>query len=312
MIADPVLLLLDEPTSGVDIKTRDEVLHLLADLNAQGMTDRADDPRAQLGRGAPALGRVRQPARSSPRAIPTSVFTAEILNATYAADLRIVRQDGIGPGRGCRAAPDARRAATPPRRLRARPPRARRRGPRPRATIVHADARRGPRPPAIDGACLHASRSPTSSSARASLASVLVGLLCGLIGVYVVLRHMSYIGHGLSHAVFGGAVVAYVAGASTSTGRRACGASLSALLINAVARRRRIGADAAIGIVTTASFAVGVALISKTRSFTQQLRGRAVRQHPRRHADGPRRRSAGVTVGGRASSSRSSTSACCS
>ncbi len=38
MIGDPVLLLLDEPTSGVDLKTRDEVLHLLADLNASGMT----------------------------------------------------------------------------------------------------------------------------------------------------------------------------------------------------------------------------------------------------------------------------------
>jgi ABC-type Mn2+/Zn2+ transport system permease subunit len=42
---------------------------------------------------------------------------------------------------------------------------------------------------------------------RALLASVLVGALCGLIGVYIVLRRMSYIGHGLSHAVFGGAVV---------------------------------------------------------------------------------------------------------
>jgi manganese/iron transport system permease protein/iron/zinc/copper transport system permease protein len=42
-------------------------------------------------------------------------------------------------------------------------------------------------------------------------------------------------------------------------------------LINATARRRRIGADAAIGIITTASFAVGVALISKTRSFTRNF-----------------------------------------
>ena len=50
-----------------------------------------------------------------------------------------------------------------------------------------------------------------------------------------------------------------------------CGASPSALLINATARARRIGADAAIGIVTTASFAVGVALISKTRSFTRNF-----------------------------------------
>lgn len=97
--------------------------------------------------------------------------------------------------------------------------------------------------------------------------SILVGLLCGLIGVYVVLRRMSYIGHGLSHAVFGGAVVAYVASIDFYLGAGTWG-FFSALIINAVARRRRIGADAAIGIVTTASFAVGVALISKTRSFT--------------------------------------------
>ena len=43
-----------------------------------------------------------------------------------------------------------------------------------------------------------------------TVAAVLVGGLCGLIGVYIVLRGMSYIGHGLSHAVFGGAVVAFV------------------------------------------------------------------------------------------------------
>jgi ABC-type Mn2+/Zn2+ transport system permease subunit len=42
---------------------------------------------------------------------------------------------------------------------------------------------------------------------RALLAALLVGALCGLIGVYIVLHRMSYIGHGLSHAVFGGAVV---------------------------------------------------------------------------------------------------------
>ncbi len=103
---------------------------------------------------------------------------------------------------------------------------------------------------------------------RSGLAvSVLVGLLCGLIGVYVVLRHMSYIGHGLSHAVFGGAVVAYVASVDFYLGAGAWGFA-AALIINWVSRRRRIGADAAIGIVTTASFALGVALISKTRSFT--------------------------------------------
>ena len=45
-------------------------------------------------------------------------------------------------------------------------------------------------------------------------AAVLAGALCGLLGVFITLRGMSYIGHGLSHAVFGGAVVAYAMGIS--------------------------------------------------------------------------------------------------
>jgi len=102
------------------------------------------------------------------------------------------------------------------------------------------------------------------------IASLLVGALCGMLGVYVVLRRMSYIGHGLSHSVFGGAVIAYVASLNFYVGAGLWG-FFSALLINATARRRRIGADAAIGIITTASFAVGVALISKTRSFTRNF-----------------------------------------
>ena len=114
------------------------------------------------------------------------------------------------------------------------------------------------------------------------VAATLVGALCGLIGVYVVLRRMSYIGHGLSHAVFGGAVVSYVISSNFYLGAGLWG-FLSALLINATARRRQIGADAAIGIVTTASFALGVALISKYAHLHPQLRGGALRQHPRRH-----------------------------
>lgn len=102
------------------------------------------------------------------------------------------------------------------------------------------------------------------------IAAILVGALCGLIGVYVVLRRMSYIGHGLSHAIFGGAVVSYVIGANFYLGAGLWG-FLSALLINAAARRRGLGADAAIGIVTTASFALGVALISRVRRFQRNI-----------------------------------------
>lgn len=102
------------------------------------------------------------------------------------------------------------------------------------------------------------------------LAAVMAGGLCGLIGVYVVLRHMSYIGHGLSHAVFGGAVVSFLMKWNFYLGAGAWG-FLAALLINATARKRQIGADAAIGIITTASFALGVALISRVRTFTRSF-----------------------------------------
>ena len=81
---------------------------------------------------------------------------------------------------------------------------------------------------------------------------------------------MSYIGHGLSHAAFGGAVVAYLMGISFFIGA-GLWSFIAALLINAAARKRNIGADAAIGIVTTASFALGVALISKKRTFTRNF-----------------------------------------
>jgi ABC-type Mn2+/Zn2+ transport system permease subunit len=94
---------------------------------------------------------------------------------------------------------------------------------------------------------------------RGMLVAIIAGALCGLIGVFVVLRNMSYIGHGLSHAVFGGAAVAAVLGFSFFIGAGLWGLA-SGLLIGWVARRRVIGADAAIGVVTTASFALGLAL----------------------------------------------------
>lgn len=106
--------------------------------------------------------------------------------------------------------------------------------------------------------------------ARGIVAATLVGGLCGLVGVYIVLRRMSYIGHGLSHAVFGGAVAGYVLQVNFYVGAGLWGV-VSALLINVLMRRRQIGADAAIGIITTASFAIGVALISRYRRFTRNF-----------------------------------------
>jgi manganese/iron transport system permease protein/iron/zinc/copper transport system permease protein len=70
---------------------------------------------------------------------------------------------------------------------------------------------------------------------------------------------MSYIGHGLSHAVFGGAALAAVLNLNYFIGAGFWGLA-SGLMIGRVSRKRIIGADAAIGVITTASFAMGLAL----------------------------------------------------
>lgn len=97
---------------------------------------------------------------------------------------------------------------------------------------------------------------------RGLVAATLAGALCGVLGVYVVLRGMSYIGHGLSHAVFGGAAASAVMSINFFIGAGIWGV-VSGVLIGRIARRRILGADAAIGIVTTASFAAGIALLNR-------------------------------------------------
>ncbi len=105
---------------------------------------------------------------------------------------------------------------------------------------------------------------------RAIIAACLIGGLCGLMGVYIVLRGMSYIGHGLSHAIFGGAVVSWIMSINFFVGATVWG-FLSALLVTWTTRRNPIGSDAAIGIITTASFALGIAIISRFGSFTRDF-----------------------------------------
>lgn len=92
--------------------------------------------------------------------------------------------------------------------------------------------------------------------------AVLAGALCGLVGTFVVVRGMSYLGHGLSHAVFGGAAVGASAGIGFYPAAGAWGL-VSALTIGRLSRRRVVRIDAVIGVVTTASFAVGVVAFAR-------------------------------------------------
>jgi len=108
------------------------------------------------------------------------------------------------------------------------------------------------------------------------MVATMAGALCGAIGVYVVLKGMSYIGHGLSHAIFGGFAASSLIGVNFFLGAGVWGVA-SALMINGVTRRRVLGSDAAIGVITTASFALGLALFAlfgtQGRSFDAALFG---------------------------------------
>src|SRR6478735_2407380 len=113
-------------------------------------------------------------------------------------------------------------------------------------------------------------------SQRGLVVATIAGALLGFIGVYVTLRGMSYIGHGLSHAIFGGFAASQLITSYFYLGAGIWGLA-AALSIGVVTRRHRIGADAAIGVITTASFAIGVALTfkfgNKGPSFDQALFG---------------------------------------
>ena len=111
---------------------------------------------------------------------------------------------------------------------------------------------------------------------RSIIVSILIGGTCGLLGVYIVLRGMSYIGRGMSHAVFGGAVLSNTIGFNFYIGAAIWGV-ISGILITEINKRYKIKADAAIGVVTTAGFAIGVFLmnasLSPMRNFEALLFG---------------------------------------
>ncbi len=105
---------------------------------------------------------------------------------------------------------------------------------------------------------------------RGMLAAVLVGILCAIIGCYVVLRSMAFLGDALAHAVLPGVAIAYLMGANLLMGALAA-AVVVALLISLFSRQGTIKEDTAIGIVFAAALALGVALISSVRTYAVDL-----------------------------------------
>ena len=105
---------------------------------------------------------------------------------------------------------------------------------------------------------------------RALLTSMMVGAICGMLSCYVVLKRWSLLGDAISHAVLPGVAVAYLLGLPFFIGAFVTGA-LTSLGIGAIERHTRIKSDAAMGIMFTGAFALGVVLISKIASSTHLM-----------------------------------------
>ena len=107
---------------------------------------------------------------------------------------------------------------------------------------------------------------PFTSVKEGLWTSVLVGITCGALGCFVVLRRMALIGDAISHAILPGVVIAFLLTNNTGVWGLLLGALiaglLTALLINVVSHKSRTKEDSAIGIVFTALFALGLILIS--------------------------------------------------
>jgi zinc/manganese transport system ATP-binding protein len=94
LIREPELLLLDEPTAGADIKTRHEVLHVLADLNAEGITVLlTTHDLNSVAAHLPWVICLNQ--RVVAQGTPEDVFTPEILGRTYGAEMVVIRQGDL-------------------------------------------------------------------------------------------------------------------------------------------------------------------------------------------------------------------------
>jgi len=109
---------------------------------------------------------------------------------------------------------------------------------------------------------------------RGLIAAILVGIVCAVVGTYIVLRGMAFFGDALAHTILPGVAVGYLVsgGARETLFWWALGTSVAASLgISAISRNAKIKEDTAIGIVFAGMFALGIALISTVRSYAVDL-----------------------------------------
>lgn len=105
---------------------------------------------------------------------------------------------------------------------------------------------------------------------RGLVAALIVGVLCPVLGSYVVLRGMAFLGDALAHIILPGVVIAFLLGWPLTVGALIVGI-LAALTIGVISRNTEIKEDSVIGIVFAGAFALGVALLSMQRSYAVDL-----------------------------------------
>ena len=107
---------------------------------------------------------------------------------------------------------------------------------------------------------------------RGLVAAILVGVVCAVMGAFVVLRGLAFIGDAVSHAAFPGLVIAYLAGIPLYIGG-AIAAVGTALAIGVVARRGALRFDTAVGVLFAGMFALGILLFSTIQGYVADLFG---------------------------------------
>ncbi len=105
---------------------------------------------------------------------------------------------------------------------------------------------------------------------RSFAAAVMVGIVCSVVGTYVVVRSMAFLGDALAHAVLPGIAIAYIFGGNLTLGALIA-AIVVALGISLLSDQAEIKEDTAIGILFTASMALGIAIISTIRTYAVDL-----------------------------------------
>jgi ABC-type Mn2+/Zn2+ transport system permease subunit len=107
---------------------------------------------------------------------------------------------------------------------------------------------------------------------RALVAAVLVGVVCSVIGTYVVLKKMAFIGAGISHSAFGGVALGYLVGLSP-IGIAIPFCLATAMAIGWVSRKGRVSEDTAIGIAFASTMALGALFIGLKEGYNVDLFG---------------------------------------